>query len=288
MTHCIDGFYFKDHAAVQYIPPYLDCVENNHFANPTRHFRFLAMSDFSVLQCLGYAERSSPYGQLFRDIYQCTGPKELRKLEPLIERTYLQHVSAEVEESSWLDLSAQWGLDRDPARLDWLDSLLRFMERRGTPITASPSVPQQSKRPLDLHLLFNLTMIEAGGMRLCTESDGWRNIARHMDLPVEKAHVLPRLYKKFLLPFEEHQKNQVIRPQGQGNNNSAARSQISSSKAEKRRTEVEGENVTWKERVKVRDLRTHLNNNRWSVFTRLGGAGHNNNRKKWRSRNRKN
>ena len=142
------------------------------------------MSDFSVLQCLGYAERSSPYGQLFRVIYQCTGPKELRKLEPLIDRTYLQHVSAEVEESSWLDLS--------------------------------------------------------------------------------------------------------IRPQGQGNNNSAARSQISSSKAEKRRTEVEGENVKWTERVKVRDLRTHLNNNRWSVFTRLGGAGHNNNRKKWRSRNRKN
>ena len=46
--------------------------------------------------------------------------------------------------------------------------------------------------------------------------------------------------------------------------------------------------MKWTERVKVRDLRTHLNNNRWSVFTRLGGTGHNNNRKKWRSRNRKN
>ena len=58
---------------------------------------------------------------------------------------------------------------------------------------------------------------------------------------------------KFLLPFEEHQKNQVIRPQGQGNNNYAARSQISSSNSEERRTEVEGENVKWTERVKVKE-----------------------------------
>ena len=266
------------------------------------------MSDYVFHEMFG-CDMVSPYDQLFKDIYFSTSPSELKKIEPIIKRNYLLKVAEDDGEgefdrnvvnvkkspnvSLWLGVESQYNLDRDPRRLQWLDRLLGFMEERGTPITVSPTLPvndHQSnlRRPLDLHLLFNLTMAEVGGMKLCTDEKGWGRIARRMKVSTEKSHILRKVYKKFLLPFEEHQKNQVIRPQGQGNNNSAARSQISSSKAEKRRTEVEGENVKWTERVKVKDLRTHLNNNRWSVFTRLGGAGHNNNRKKWRSRNRKN
>merc|ERR1712096_299232 len=94
-------------------------------------------------------------------------------------------------------------------RLHWLDNLLKLMESRGTPINKSPSVPGTERRPLDLYLLFNLTMIEAGGMRLCTENDGWKNIARKMNFPVDKSHVLPKLYNKLLLPLEEHQRSQT-------------------------------------------------------------------------------
>ena len=61
-----------------------------------------------------------------------------------------------------LPLSSQFSLDSSPERVSWLHQLLAFMERRGTPVTSSPSQPQLlspgpdiPKLPLDLYKLYN-------------------------------------------------------------------------------------------------------------------------------------
>ena len=172
----------------------------------------------------------------------------MKRIGPLVERKYLQKVRdepvlnlgvgvanvkiGEAEDQArvvcfekkskkkdfWLDLQAQVELDNNPERLSWLRNLLKFMEERGTPITKSPSVPDDSSpgRALDLYCLFKLTMIEAGGMRQCNDSGGWSDIARRMEFPRERSYMLPTLYQKFLLPFEEHQKQEASNLQGGG------------------------------------------------------------------------
>jgi len=238
------------------------------------------MLDFDPVKFFGYNE-SSTYSQLLRNTYVYTSPGSLVKFEPFIKRKYLQKLVVEEDDNlnnyddegvknrkicetkDWLDVTAQWNIDTDPERHHWLENLLKFMEDRGTPITVSPSVPgdsQGEKRPLDLYVLFNLTMIEAGGMKQCSDNNGWRNIARKMNVPTEKYYVLSKLYKKHLLPFEEHQKNQTIKHPGPSwqSNNSQAKSQAESKSGKRKRKE---------------DLRTRLNNNkqpRPSVFNRLG------------------
>ena len=251
-----------------------------------------------------FGEESSKYAKLLRGIFQCTSPEALRKIEPIVERKYLKKVIDEREPSRklraadvdtgagektrivcfdrkkpqsrelWLDLQAQWQLDNNPERMQWLRNLLQFMEERGTPITHSPSVPDDSRpgRVLDLHSLFNLTMIQAGGMRRCTDNEGWADIARRMGFPIEKAYVLPRLYKKLLLPFEEHQKHQATNI----NNLQGEEERKSAVKLGKRKIVFE-ENGN--EVGAVKDLRAHLNcrqgfkQPRRSVFNRLGSEG---------------
>ena len=257
-----------------------------------------------------FGEESSKYAKLLRGIFQCTSPEALKKIEPIVERKYLKKVIDEREPSRklraadvdtgagektrivcfdkkkpqsrelWLDLQAQWQLDNNPERLQWLRNLLQFMEERGTPITHSPSVPDDSRpgRVLDLHSLFNLTMIQAGGMRLCTDNEGWADIARRMDFPIEKAYVLPRLYKKLLLPFEEHQKHQVATATNrQGRGDRRHQRQWQSPVQSGKRKIVFEENGN--EAGAVKDLRAHLNcrqgfkQPRRSVFNRLGMGG---------------
>ena len=253
-----------------------------------------------------FGEESSKYAKLLRGIFQCTSPEALKKIEPIVEKKYLSKVKDERErhmklsaanvniglgvgEQSrivcfdrkkpqsrelWLDLRAQWQLDSNPERLQWLGNLLQFMEDRGTPITRSPSVPEDSRpgRALDLYSLFNLTMIQCGGMRRCTDNEGWEDIARRMDFPSEKAYVLPRLYKKLLLPFEEHQKHQATNT----NNLQGEQERKSAVKLGKRKIVFE-ENGN--EVGAVKDLRAHLNcrqgfkQPRRSVFNRLGSEG---------------
>ena len=246
------------------------------------------MSDFvskEVFEC----RSSSPYDQLFRDIYFCTSPSELKKIEPIIKRNYLlqvqeddgedefdQNVKKSASGEARLGVDAQYRLDRSPRRLQWLDSLTRFMEERGTPITVCPTLPdsQSNLLPLDLYLLFNLTTIEAGGLKVCTEREGWGRIARRMKLSPDKSHILRKIYKKFLLPFEEHQRGRTSRGPGHKNSTFSLTSVGSSSSGKRVVSEAGGE----KDRQKVRDLRTHLNNNshcgsgqsRVSVFSRLG------------------
>ena len=255
-----------------------------------------------------FGEERSKYARLLRGIYQVTSPEALKKIEPLVERKYLQKVglrsgeprvkmsgvdvnNAGVGEEQtrvvcfekkpnsrdlWLDLQTQVQLDNDPERLQWLMNLLKFMEERGTPITKSPSVPDDSKpgRALDLYFLFNLTMIEAGGMRQCTETDGWRDIARRMEFPSEKSRVLQKLYNKLLFPFEEHQKQQAAKLQGVGGREqNQGQSQVRLGKR-KIFFEENGNEVG-----PVKDLRAHLNGRqgpkqpRSSVFNRLGPGG---------------
>ena len=256
------------------------------------------MSDFVSQEMFG-CRTSSPYDQLFRDIYFCTSPSELKKIEPIIKRNYLLQVQEDDGEEEYdgsvkksatagtrLGLDAQYNVDRSPRRLQWLDSLMRFMEERGTPITVCPTLPdsQSNLLPLDLYLLFNLTTMEAGGLKVCTERDGWGRIARKMKLSPDKSHVLRKIYKKFLLPFEEHQRSRTGRGPGPKNSTFSAKSLGSSSSGKGVVSKTGGE----KER-KVRDLRTHLNNNshrgsgqaRGSVFSRLGPGPQ---RKKGRSR----
>ena len=129
---------------------------------------------------------------------------------------------------------------------------------------------------LDLYSLFNLTMIQSGGMRRCTDNEGWGDIARRMEFPSEKAYVLPRLYKKLLLPFEEHQKHQATTPSLQGEGERDSGHGKSAVKLGKRKIVYE-ENGN--EVGAVKDLRAHLNcrqgftQPRRSVFNRLGSGG---------------
>lgn len=251
-----------------------------------------------------FSQESSKYAKLLRGIFQCTSPEALKRIEPMVSRKYLRKVveaasvklraadvSTGVEQQTrvvcfekkpksrdlWLDLQAQVKLDNDPERLQWLRSLLKFMEERGTPITKSPSVPDDSGRALDLYALFNLTMIQAGGMRRCTDNEGWRDIAWRMEFPTEKSHVLPPLYNKLLLPFEEHQKQLAMTGNPHGKRDWDQTQGQSSVKLGKRKIifEENGNEAAGA----VKDLRAHLNcrqapkQPRCSVFNRLGSGG---------------
>ena len=115
-----------------------------------------------------------------------------------------------------LPLSSQFSLDSSPERVSWLHQLLAFMERRGTPVTSSPSQPQLlspgpdiPKLPLDLYKLYN-TVSEHGGGAACTANQGWREVAGLMELPVQKFFLVKKMYERYLLPFEEAKVTSVI------------------------------------------------------------------------------
>jgi len=127
-----------------------------------------------------------------------------------------REISFKSPPSNLLDLQAQLDLDSNPARLHWLHLLLDFMQKRGTPIQFSPTIPmavsissevQSSKEALDLYSLYQNTADLAGGLMGCTETKGWKQVAVLMNVPVQKAFVLRSIYLKYLFPFEEFQKN---------------------------------------------------------------------------------
>lgn len=61
-------------------------------------------------------------------------------------------------------LSKLYEMDDSPDRRHWLDKLLQFMEDRGSPITACPTI---SKNPLDLFRLYLYVKERGGFMEVC-------------------------------------------------------------------------------------------------------------------------
>jgi AT-rich interactive domain-containing protein 1 len=55
-------------------------------------------------------------------------------------------------------------MDESQERRVWLDKLLHFMEERGTPISACPTI---SKNPLDLFRLYLYVKERGGFMEVC-------------------------------------------------------------------------------------------------------------------------
>merc|ERR550519_68714 len=119
-----------------------------------------------------------------------------------------------------MDLQAQFDLDPNTIRVEWLHNLLKFMNERGTPITFSPIIPTSvsvsiesgaQKQPLDLYSLFHQAKNLASAGRAvggAINKSMWKAIAARMKVPVQKAFVLRSIYQTFLLPFEESQKRQ--------------------------------------------------------------------------------
>ena len=108
-----------------------------------------------------------------------------------------------------LPLAAQFELDPNPDRVQWLQQLLSFMERIGSPILWSPTEPQlvcpgpdSVMKALDLYRLYKAVKEEGGGAA-CTANNGWKNIAGKLFLPQQKAFVLKKIYGRYLLPYEE-------------------------------------------------------------------------------------
>ena len=110
-----------------------------------------------------------------------------------------------------LPLAAQFELDPNPDRVQWLQQLLNFMERIGSPILCSPTEPQlvcpgpdSVMKALDLYKLYKAVKEEGGG-GACTANNGWKNIAGKLFLPQQKAFVLKKIYGRYLLPYEENE-----------------------------------------------------------------------------------
>ena len=110
-----------------------------------------------------------------------------------------------------LPLAAQFELDPNPDRVQWLQQLLNFMERIGSPILCSPTEPQlvcpgpdSVMKALDLYKLYKAVKEEGGG-GACTANNGWKNIAGKLFLPLQKAFVLKKIYGRYLLPYEENE-----------------------------------------------------------------------------------
>jgi len=110
-----------------------------------------------------------------------------------------------------LPLSAQFDLNRSPARIHWLQQLFNYMNKIGSPILSSPSEPQLVRpgpesvmKALDLHLLYKAVK-EEGGALACTANMGWKTIADKLFLPQQKAFLLKKMYDRYLLPFEENE-----------------------------------------------------------------------------------
>jgi len=120
--------------------------------------------------------------------------------------------------SNGMDIQAQFDLDPNPIRVNWLNNLLKFMAERGTPITFSPIIPTSvsvsteskvQKQPLDLYSLFHYAKNLASAGRAVggdINKSMWKAIAARMKVPVQKAFVLRSIYQECLLPFEESQK----------------------------------------------------------------------------------
>ncbi|XP_066901815.1 trithorax group protein osa isoform X9 [Halyomorpha halys] len=108
-------------------------------------------------------------------------------------------------------LGKLYEMDESHDRRMWLDKLLHFMEERGTPISACPTI---SKNPLDLFRLY-LFVKERGGFMEVTKNKIWKDIAGLLGIGASSsaAYTLRKHYTKNLLPFECHFDRGGIDPQ---------------------------------------------------------------------------
>ncbi|XP_049844222.1 trithorax group protein osa-like isoform X5 [Schistocerca gregaria] len=105
-------------------------------------------------------------------------------------------------------------MDENHERRMWLDKLLQFMEERGTPISACPTI---SKNPLDLYRLYAYVKERGGFMEVCkvTKNKTWKDIAGLLGIGASSsaAYTLRKHYTKNLLAFECHFDRGGIDPQ---------------------------------------------------------------------------
>lgn len=117
-------------------------------------------------------------------------------------------------------LGKLYEMDDSHERRLWLDKLLQFMEDRGTPISACPTI---SKNPLDLFRLYLYVKERGGFMEVCkvqcssmvTKNKIWKDIAGLLGIGASSsaAYTLRKHYTKNLLPFECHFDRGGIDPQ---------------------------------------------------------------------------
>ncbi|XP_023704592.1 trithorax group protein osa isoform X9 [Cryptotermes secundus] len=108
-------------------------------------------------------------------------------------------------------LGKLYEMDESHERRIWLDKLLQFMEERGTPISACPTI---SKNPLDLFRLY-IYVKERGGFMEVTKNKTWKDIAGLLGIGASSsaAYTLRKHYTKNLLAFECHFDRGGIDPQ---------------------------------------------------------------------------
>ncbi|XP_069695938.1 trithorax group protein osa isoform X4 [Periplaneta americana] len=111
-------------------------------------------------------------------------------------------------------LGKLYEMDESHERRIWLDKLLQFMEERGTPISACPTI---SKNPLDLFRLYLYVKERGGFMEVCkvTKNKTWKDIAGLLGIGASSsaAYTLRKHYTKNLLAFECHFDRGGIDPQ---------------------------------------------------------------------------
>jgi len=96
-------------------------------------------------------------------------------------------------------------IDDNPKRREFLDELLGFMQKRGTPINR---LPIMAKQVLDLYELFNL-VVGRGGLVEVINKKQWQEIIKGLGLPssiTSAAFTLRTQYTKYLYPWEIHTK----------------------------------------------------------------------------------
>lgn len=131
-----------------------------------------------------------------------------------------------------LDVKSQFDINRHPLRLKWLQQLMDFMKKRGTPIINSPTVPTSvrlntnddlsTQTPLDLWSLHtNVVEEEYASNSKELDNEGWKKVAARMKVPISKSFALRGIYRQYLRPFAkrslEHQETQFSPSQTQLN-----------------------------------------------------------------------
>ena len=93
-----------------------------------------------------------------------------------------------------------YDFDDNPDRKKFLDQLLRFMEEKGSPISACPTI---SKNPLDLFRLY-LLVRDRGGFVEVTKNKAWKDVATSLGIGASSsaAYTLRKHYTKNLFPWE--------------------------------------------------------------------------------------
>lgn len=97
-------------------------------------------------------------------------------------------------------MARMYDFDDHPDRRKFLDQLLRFMEEKGSPITACPTI---SKNPLDLFRLY-LLVRDRGGFLEVTKAKSWKDIAQTLGIGASSsaAYTLRKHYTKSLFLWE--------------------------------------------------------------------------------------